>query len=82
MWNDLPEEVVTAPNVNLFKSRLDKHLSNEEFLFNYKAALPGSRRAFEGKVEDLTTEVTAYGQVQPMYTDRQVEALFLHLGAL
>ena len=24
-WNNLPEEVVTAPSVNAFKSRLDKH---------------------------------------------------------
>ncbi|KAI0229697.1 Mini-chromosome maintenance complex-binding protein [Lamellibrachia satsuma] len=39
-----------------------KHWSIEEFLYNYKVALPGSRRAFQGKVEDLTTEATAYGQ--------------------
>ena len=62
LWNDLPEVVVTAPSVNSFKNRLDRHWSTEEFLYNYKAALPGSRRAFQGKVQDLTTEVTAYGQ--------------------
>ena len=30
-----------------------------------KAASPGSHRAFQGKVEDLTTEATAYGQEEP-----------------
>ena len=66
LWNDLPEVVVTAPSVNSFKNRLHIHCSTEEFLYNYKAALPGSRRAFQGKVEDLTTEATAYGQEEPM----------------
>ena len=65
LWNDLPEVVVTAPSVNSFKNRLDRHWSTEEFLYNYKAALPGSRRAFQGKVQDLTTEATAYGQEEP-----------------
>ena len=58
------EVVVIAPSVNLFKNCLDKHLSTEEFLYSYKAALPGSR-TFQGKVEDLTTEATAYGQEEP-----------------
>ena len=62
LWNDLPEVVVTASSVNSFKNHLDKHWSTEEFLYNYKAALPGSRGAFQGKLEDLTTEATAYGQ--------------------
>ena len=53
--------IVTAPSVNSFKNCLDRHWSTEEFIYNYKAALPGSRRAFQGKVEDLTTEATAYG---------------------
>ena len=63
LWNDLLEDevVVTAPSVNSFKNRLDRHWSTED----YKAALPGSRRAFQGKVEDLTTEATAYGQEEP-----------------
>ena len=65
LWNDLPEVVVTAPSVNSFKNCLHRHLSTEEFLYNYKAALPGSCRAFQGKVEDLTTEATAYGQEEP-----------------
>ena len=62
LWNDLLEVVVTATSINSFKNRLDRHWNTEEFLYNYKAALPGSRRAFKGKVQDLTTEATAYGQ--------------------
>ena len=65
LWNDLPEIVVTAPNANSLKNLLDRHWSTEEFTYNYKAALPGSRRAFQGKVDDLTTEATAYGQEEP-----------------
>ena len=65
LWNDLLEVVVTAPNVNSFKNRLDRHWSTKEFLYNYKAALPGSRRAFQGKVQDLTTEASTYGQEEP-----------------
>ena len=65
LLNDLPELVVTAPSVNSFKNHLDRHWSTEEVLYNYKAALPGSRRAFQGKVENLTTEATAYGQEEP-----------------
>ena len=51
LWNDLPEVVVTAPSVNSFKNRLDRHWGTEEFLYNYKAALPGCRRAFQGKLK-------------------------------
>ena len=42
--NDLLEVVVTAPSVNSFKNHLDRHWSTEEFFYNYKAVLPGSRR--------------------------------------
>ena len=65
LWNDLQEVVVTAQSVNSFKTHLDRHWSTKEFLYNYKAALPGSRRIFQGKVQDLTTEATAYGQKEP-----------------
>jgi hypothetical protein len=33
-WNNLPEEVVTAPSVNSFKNRLDKHWAELPTLFN------------------------------------------------
>ena len=65
LWNDLLEVVVTAPSINSFKNYIDRHWSTEEFLYNYKAALPGSHRAFQGKAQDLTTEATAYGQEEP-----------------
>ena len=65
LWNDLPEVVVTAQSVNSFKNCLDRHWSIREFLYNYKAAMSGNCRAFQGKVEDLTTEATAYGQEEP-----------------
>ena len=28
IWNDLPEDVISATNVNTFKNRLDKHWEN------------------------------------------------------
>ena len=33
-WNSLPETVVSAPSVNSFKSRLDKHWAKHPLLFN------------------------------------------------
>ncbi len=37
MWNELPEEVVSAPKVDLFKEGLDKFWSSKEWLYNYEA---------------------------------------------
>ncbi len=37
LWNSLPEDVVTAPSVNAFKSRLDKHWENVEWLYDFEA---------------------------------------------
>ena len=31
-WNSLPEEVVTAPSLNAFKSRLDSHWENKKYV--------------------------------------------------
>ena len=62
LWNDLPEVVVTA---NSIKTRLDKSWITEEFLYNYKVALAGSRSAFQWKVQVLTIEAIAYGQKNP-----------------
>ena len=39
IWNNLPENVVNSPNVNIFKNRLDKHWENQDILFNYRAEL-------------------------------------------
>ena len=38
-WNTLPENVVTAPNINCFKSRLDRHWRNEPLKYDYMADL-------------------------------------------
>ena len=35
LWNDLPEEVVTAPTSNTFKNRLDRHWSSQDILYDY-----------------------------------------------
>ena len=37
VWNSLPDDVVTAPSLNMLKRRLDYHWWNETFLYNYKA---------------------------------------------
>ncbi len=36
LWNSLPEQVVMAPAMNSFKSRLDNHWSHVPFLYNYR----------------------------------------------
>ena len=41
--NLLTNEVVEANTVNAFKYRLDKHWSNQEVLFDFKAVLTGTR---------------------------------------
>ena len=38
-WNSLPEEVIMAPTVKAFESRLDKFWNNQPMLFNYKEEL-------------------------------------------
>ncbi len=37
MWNDLPEEVVSASKIDTFKERLDQYWSPREWLYNYEA---------------------------------------------
>jgi len=41
MWNSLPDVVVNASTVNQFKNNLDKHLRNQEIMYDYKAELSG-----------------------------------------
>jgi hypothetical protein len=41
-WNNLPESIVTAPTVNTFKNRLDKHWREQDLLYDdYKATITG-----------------------------------------
>ena len=40
IWNSLPEHVVTAPSLNAFKNRLDKHWSNQPIMYDeYKSKI-------------------------------------------
>lgn len=41
MWNSLPDVAVNASTVNQFKNNLDKHLRNQEIMYDYKAELSG-----------------------------------------
>ena len=36
MWNNLPNEVVTAESVNGFKNNLDKHWENDPLKLDYR----------------------------------------------
>jgi len=38
-WNTLPEDVVMAPSVKMFESRLDKFWNNQPVKFNHKQEL-------------------------------------------
>ena len=42
IWNSLPDEVVTADNTNVFKKRLDRFWSNQDFVYDHKAELTGT----------------------------------------
>ncbi len=37
MWNNLPEDVITATTINSFKNALDREWADQEFLYNYEA---------------------------------------------
>ena len=38
-WNSLPAHVVSAPTIMSFERRVDKHLSSQDMIFDYKASL-------------------------------------------
>ena len=63
VWNELPDSVVNAPNVNIFKSRLDRHWREEDFLYNHEAPIIGHHlaedRAKRFEHVDLTIEANA-----------------------
>ena len=62
MWNFLPEHVVNAPRLDLFKNRLDMQWSNEEIVYDYKTATPVGRKPFApAGTQDLTIYVKACG---------------------
>merc|ERR1711895_270997 len=39
LWNVLPERIVSAPSVMSFERRVDKQLSSQDILYNYKASV-------------------------------------------
>jgi hypothetical protein len=43
IWNSLPENVVAADNINLFKTRLNEHWKTQSVLFDWTADLAGVR---------------------------------------
>ena len=41
-WNNLPDTVIAAPNINLLKNKLDEFWKNQDIKFKYKEPLKGS----------------------------------------
>ena len=41
-WNNLPDEVISAPSINAFKNRLDTHWKNHPWLYDWEATLDHS----------------------------------------
>ena len=65
-WNSLPEKVISAPSVNSFERRLDKHWSHQDLKYDYTAYLNLFHRkpctqtgpdSDENSEEDLAIEV-------------------------
>ena len=66
LGNFLPEYVVNAPSVDSFKNRLDKQWSNEEIVYDYKAAAPAGHKIYApAGTQDLTLEAKACGHEDP-----------------
>jgi hypothetical protein len=63
-WNSLPREVVEAPSINAFKNRLDRHWSNQELVYNYRAGFNISRHAGGRTYPELDIVVADCGQRQ------------------
>jgi hypothetical protein len=42
IWNSLPDTVVGAPSVNIFKNLLDKHWANQDLLYNWHSVIAGT----------------------------------------
>ena len=57
-WNDLPSEVVTAPSLNSFKSRLNKCWIGHPHKFDPWCYTPGDRTRFRPNYQNASTEVS------------------------
>ena len=42
VWNSLPDVVVEASTVNIFKNRLDSYWADQDILYNYRTTLTGT----------------------------------------
>jgi len=66
IWNDLPDNVISATNVNMFKNRLDKHWKDHISKFNicnWRSTLRApEQRAVERKRNDLDKEASTFVQ--------------------
>ena len=57
--------IVNAPSVDSFKNRLDKQWSNEEIVYDYKAAASTGRKMYApAGTQDLTIEAKACGHLK------------------
>ena len=43
IWNSLPDSVISADSINIFKNKLDKHWMSEDVYYDYEADLIGSQ---------------------------------------
>jgi len=41
IWNSLPDALVNADSIDIFKSKLDKHWNSQAIKYDYQAALIG-----------------------------------------
>ena len=41
LWNSLPNEVVTASSLNIFKNRLDKHWIHQDVIYDWRVDILG-----------------------------------------
>ena len=57
LWNNLPDSVVNAPTIQTFESRLDKHWTNAEMKYNYRATADTGTgtELSQHETEDLST---------------------------
>ena len=51
VWNSLPNSVVEVDSINVFKKRLDKYWSYQDFMFDYTAEIAGIGDRSELSVE-------------------------------
>ena len=54
-WNKLPRDVVNAPSINSFKSRIDKIWSTHKFEIKLPCLLPQAKLEFESDCEEYET---------------------------